>query len=120
MFIHAGLQSCESGPGEGGTSAMEGKIYVHDYNSNGILKGKYYGYNEKVYLSYGEDGAVRDETRTGFDGSFRFEFLRKGNYKLYAITKCDSCVADEVPITVDVRIDANRKVYILDDIVVRR
>ncbi|MBK9318668.1 MAG: hypothetical protein IPM91_07470 [Bacteroidetes bacterium] len=41
-----------------------------------------------VYIIYGDDGnAIDDRTRTSFDGSYKFEFLKKGKYKIFVYTE---------------------------------
>lgn len=43
--------------------------------------------DEKVYLIYGEGDHYHEMERTGGDGDFIFPYLRKGEYKVYVVSK---------------------------------
>jgi len=43
--------------------------------------------DEKIYISYGDNTSVGNDVTTSFDGSFEFDYLRPGNYKVWAISK---------------------------------
>jgi hypothetical protein len=78
------LASCEKEPGEGGSSSIQGYVHVTDYNSNFlIILDEYDGYDEDVYLVYGDDMSFTERTRTGPDGKFEFKYLREGDYTVY-------------------------------------
>lgn len=76
--------SCKKGPGEGGTSSIHG--YVSVLKLNPFLTDTlviYGGYDEDVYIIYGDDISYGDRIRSGPDGNFEFKYLREGNYKIY-------------------------------------
>jgi hypothetical protein len=76
--------SCKKGPGEGGTSSIHG--YVSVLKLNAFLTDTlviYGGYDEDVYIIYGDDVSYGDRIRSGPDGNFEFKYLREGNYKIY-------------------------------------
>ena len=76
--------SCEKEPGEGGNSSITGYVHVTDWNSFFSIKGiEYAGYDEDVYLIYGDDISFSERTRTGPDGKFEFKYLREGKYTVY-------------------------------------
>ena len=53
--------------------------------------GYYYHADEEVYIIYGdEDNYYDDSYETSFDGSFRFENLRKGTYTVFIYSDCES------------------------------
>ena len=77
--------SCDKPEGEGGTSAIKGKIIIRDYNTNfTLLQSTYPAQEERVYIIYGDNDFYDNDTRTSYDGTFKFENLRKGNYKIFA------------------------------------
>ena len=79
---------CKKGPGEGGTSSIKGYVEVTKLNS--FLTDTlviYGGYDEDVYIIYGDDVSFGDRTRTSYDGRFEFKYLRKGNYKIYVYSQ---------------------------------
>lgn len=78
------IAACKKGPGEGGTSSIRGYIEVVKLNS--FLTDTlaiYSGYDEDVYIIYGDDISFGDRTRTSYDGTFEFKYLREGSYKIY-------------------------------------
>jgi hypothetical protein len=79
---------CKKGPGEGGDSSIKGYIEVTKLNS--FLTDTlaiYGGYDEDVYIIYGDDITFGDRTRTSYDGRFEFKYLREGNYKIYVYSQ---------------------------------
>lgn len=86
--IIMGLNSCEKEAGIGGTSSITGKVVVRQYNSNfTTLTEQYYATDEDVYIVYGDDPVYGDKTSTNYDGTYRFEYLREGNYTVYAYSE---------------------------------
>lgn len=87
----AALSACKKGAGEGGDSTITGKVYAKDYNSSfNTLLGQYYEKEEDVYIIYGDDVSIGDRTRTSFDGTYQFKYLRPGKYKIFAYSKDSS------------------------------
>jgi hypothetical protein len=88
IFIGFSLISCEKQEGSGGTSAITGKVLIRQYNDNfTTLMEQYYATDEDVFIVYGDDPVYGDKTTTNYDGTFRFEYLREGNYTVYAYSK---------------------------------
>ena len=82
------LTACLKEPGTGGTSTITGKIYAYDYDSEmNNLRTQYYAPDEDVFIIYGEDSIYSDRTKTSYDGSYRFEYLRPGSYTIFAYSK---------------------------------
>jgi hypothetical protein len=82
------LFGCLKEPGPGGTATIAGKIYAYDYDSEmNNLRTQYYAPDEEVFIIYGDDSIFSDRTRTSYDGSFRFEYLRSGSYTIFAYSK---------------------------------
>jgi hypothetical protein len=82
------LAACKKGPGEGGTSSIQGYIQVIKMNS--FLTDTlavYGGYDEDVYIIYGDDITFGDRTRSNYDGRFEFKYLREGNYKVFVYSQ---------------------------------
>ena len=85
VMIAAG---CKKEAGEGGTSTITGKVTVHDYNGSfPFFYESYPAQEENVYIIYGDATAGYDNrTRTSYDGSYRFDYLRKGDYRIFVYT----------------------------------
>jgi len=112
--------SCEKGPGDGGTSVIKGKVFIKDYNSVGQLQAEYYAQEERVYLIYGDGDFYGQDTRTSFDGSYEFNYLRKGSYTVFAYSKCDTCTSGQEPTMITTEITDNHSTVILPDLVLIR
>lgn len=120
FFAFTGI-SCEKTEGEGGTSTIMGRVKVKNYNSDFTIKfGEYYSAGEDVYIIYGNDSIYSDDFKTGIDGWYRFEYLNKGKYKIYAISadSTRTSPSGEVPVIKEVVIDDNNSTVIVDDIVI--
>jgi len=80
--------SCSKDAGEGGDSSINGKVWVKDYNSTfTVLEGEYAGIDEDVYIIYGNDLGYGDKTKTNYNGSYEFKYLRPGKYTIYVFSK---------------------------------
>jgi len=77
------IQGCKKVEGPGGESTVKGivmlKVYDVDYK---VLQRIVPAADENVYISYGNNNYADDKTSTGPDGSFKFEYLQAGTYKI--------------------------------------
>lgn len=80
--------ACKKGPGEGGRAFIKGKIYVKNYKAypDTTLQAEYFGQDENVFIVFGEGPGIGKSVKSSYDGSFQFEYLRKGKYKVYALS----------------------------------
>jgi len=78
--------SCIDEEGEGGISVIEGKIYkiVHPDDVYSFKADTFPASKEDVYIVYGDEPIYGDKMETGNDGFFRFKYLTKGTYNIYA------------------------------------
>ncbi len=82
------MSACVQTEGEGGTGTITGKVYAYDYNAEyTILRAQYYAPDEDVYIIYGDDSIFSDRTRTNYDGSYRFKYLRPGTYTVFVYSE---------------------------------
>ena len=144
--------ACQKEAGKGGTSSIIGKVITYELshfdvpgtNQRVDTLGHYYHADEEVYIIYGdEDNYYDDSYETSFDGSFRFENLRKGTYTVFIYSDCESdttglavinqsnpvyaqqlattiwksdCVDGEVAVKMGIEITENNQQYNLGDI----
>jgi hypothetical protein len=113
------LSACEKDPGPGGLASISGKLYVYDYNAFGLLVDSGYVAGERIYISYGENTNVDDDVRTAADGSFKFEWLQKGKYTVWAISDCDTCPLKQTTVKQTVEITKRRENITISDLVIR-
>ena len=112
--------ACNKEPGEGGTSTIEGKIWVVDKNNDGEITGEYYGMDEDVYITYGDDQTYSNDFSTSFDGSYRFNYLTPGLYTIFAYSDCDTCDGGMEAVKQTVEITEKKQVIVVPDITVIR
>lgn len=110
--------SCKKEAGEGGMASITGKLIVEDYdNSFTILRAVYPAKGEMVFIVYGDEKGVSDNTRTSHDGTFEFKYLRKGNYKVFAVSKdtSDRISNKTIEVLREVQITEKSKTYTVED-----
>lgn len=120
LLLIAGIViSCKKIEGEGGSSTITGKVYFQDKDNNGNEVGdKYPAQDERVYIIYGPDGTLHnDDYRSSYDGSYRFEFLTNGTYKIFAYQECASCQSGDEPVIKTVNIDSKNSSVVVSDII---
>ena len=105
------MTACKKEAGEGGNSVIQGKILERTYTAFPTIYSDKAALEKDVYIIYGDDNSTFDDrTRTSFDGSFKFEFLRKGKYRIFVYTE-DTVLTNfgkDVPIFLDVEIKKNK------------
>ncbi len=80
IFIFSGCTK----EGPGGNSTITGKVTIQTYDREfRVQQASYPATDEDVFIIYGEGNTVSDNTKTSYDGSFRFSYLTKGEYKLF-------------------------------------
>ncbi len=112
---------CKKAAGPGGKATIKGKIYVKNYNSNGtLLLNEYYIQGENVYITYDNDVAVGDNVKTSYDGTYVFPYLRKGKYKVFAVSKDinSSGLDATVAVIKEIEITGKKETIELSDIVI--
>lgn len=115
------MTACEKEEGMGGTSTITGKVKVREYNGNfTYLIGEYYAGDQDVYIIYGNDSVYSDKFTTSYDGTYRFEYLREGSYKVFAYS-LDSAAYPldrKIEVMKEVTITGKDQVVQVEDIIV--
>jgi hypothetical protein len=97
------LFSCSKEEGEGGRSSISGTIHMTD--ETGGITGDYNAPDYDVYIIYGDkDDIYDDDTKTSYDGTFKFSNLREGSYRVYAYTKSTTELSGVTPVFADISI----------------
>lgn len=121
LVITIAIASCKKPAGEGGKSSIKGTIWVEDWNSGFTVKnGEYAGYDEDVYIIYGDDVSYSDKTKSNYNGEYEFKYLRKGKYKIYVYSKDKTLVSvsGEVSVVKEVEITNKKEVKTVDQIII--
>lgn len=124
LVVFLALTACKKPAGTGGSSSIKGNIWVQDYNKDlTAVQYQYAGVDVEVYIIYGNDLAHGDKVNTNANGEFEFKYLRKGNYKIYAIsqerigTTNDS---KEVAVSVDASVTKNKQMIDVGQIIIKQ
>ena len=121
------VSSCEKSPGEGGTSTIQGSVYKLSTYYNVLTQQTdtvYYQLDAKkdVYIIYSdnENDFYNDNIETNWNGQYRFDYLRKGDYTLFVYTDSTDAlnISYDYPIFKHVKIDANNSTVTLPDFVI--
>ena len=125
--------ACEKSAGEGGTSSITGKVYVLDIWDDGndttnaawdTVSPIQIGAEKEVYIIYsGDNSSVYDDSfDTHWNGEFRFEYLRKGEYTIFTYADFDTSgvYSGDYPVFQHITIDGNHRNYILDDFILHK
>lgn len=113
--------SCNKTEGQGGTSSIVGKVIVNDVNNTGTLLATFPGQDEDVFIIYGNDKTTySDKVSTSFDGTYRFDNLTPGTYKLFSYSKCNTCDSGSIEVIVTVEISDKKQEVTAPDIVIEK
>ena len=112
--------SCSKEEGTGGRATVKGLIIAKEFDALGVLRDTYPAPEERVYIVYGTNEIYDDDTRTHFDGNYKFEFLKKGTYTLFAYSNCDTCSGGTIPELVTVEIKGAKDEVSAPDIIIRK
>lgn len=119
--VFISLSACEKVPGEGGSSTISGVVHAMKYDGAGNLLTEYDAAKEDVYIIYGgENTMFDDDIETSYDGSFRFDYLEVGTYKVFVYEKCTSCASGKKIVEADVEITEKKSTIVLDTLFIRQ
>ena len=112
--------ACKKEEGEGGKAEIRGTVLEQRYNTSGNPTGDPYPLaDQRVYIIYGDGQYHDDDTRTGPNGEYRFPWLRRGSYRVYAISECDDYQNCTEGIYRTAKIEDRKDIVTVEDITVR-
>lgn len=86
------MPSCNKGPGEGGTGTVQGvvKLVHHPDDDFTLTPDTMAAAKTDVFIVYGDEAYFGDDTETGADGMYQFEYLLPGNYTVFSYSTLPS------------------------------
>lgn len=91
------LLACNKEEGQGGRATIKGKVYAEYWDKTFSLKADSgYAADRDIYIVYGNSTSYGNRLRTSYDGSYEFDYLQKGNYKIYAYSRDSSGRAESI------------------------
>ena len=120
--------ACTKEAGEGGTSVIQGQVYkIHTFQNSttGEIDTLYFQLDagKDIFIIYSDDETdiYDDEFETDYNGRYRFEFLRKGNYTIYTYAdSSDVNTTYDYPVFRHIEIKSNNSTNNLDDFVIEK
>lgn len=115
IFFLLSFSSCTKAEGPGGKATITGKLFK--IKGSGDIEVEA---DESVYIIYGKGGiGYDDDVKTSYDGTYKFEYLRKGDYTIFSYTDCDDANDFESCIeTIEVSIARGDKIVQLDSLII--
>ena len=118
------LVSCDPGPGEGGYASVQGVVMVEDWNSTfTTVLSRYPAMDERIYLVFGDDPVPGMDSRTSYDGRYRFGYLRTGRYKVYTYSDrfpTSGNTSNQEPVWLDFELGSRRDQKTLDTLWIKK
>ncbi len=120
------IDACKKPAGPGGKASIKGKIFARDFNTAayGAPISEYYSAGETVYICYGTDNLVANTVKTSTDGMYNFLYLRKGHYKIFALSRDTSIHISgsnkTIPVEVQVDLTSNSQTFSLGDLIINK
>ena len=122
------FSACTKEAGEGGTSVIQGQVYkIHTFQNSttGEIDTLYFQLDagKDVFIIYSDDETdiYNDEFETDYNGRYRFEFLRKGDYIIYTYAdSSDVNTTYDYPVFRHIEIKSNNSTNNLDDFVIEK
>lgn len=86
------LPSCNKGPGEGGTGTVQGfvKLVHHPDDDYTLTPDTIAAAKTDVFIIYGDEAYFGNDVETGANGMYQFEYLRPGDYTVFAYSTLPS------------------------------
>ena len=120
--------ACTKEAGEGGSSVIQGQVYkIHTFQNSttGEIDTLYFQLDagKDIFIIYSDDETdiYNDEFETDYNGRYRFEFLRKGDYTIYTYAdSSDVNTTYDYPVFRHIEIKSNNSTNNLDDFVIEK
>ena len=86
LALALAMSSCNKGPGEGGTGTVQGfvKLVHHPDDDYTLTPDTMMAAKTDVFIIYGDEAYFGDDLETNAEGLYQFEYLRPGNYTVFA------------------------------------
>ncbi len=86
------LPACNKGPGEGGTGTVRGfvKLVHHPDDDYTLTPDTMDAAKTDVFIVYGDEAYFGDDAETNAQGMYQFEYLRPGDYTVFAYSTLPS------------------------------
>lgn len=110
------FSSCAKEEGTGGLATVKGKVLSYRFDNDGVLVDSGYVGDVRVFISYGDHTWVDDDARTSYTGEYAFEWLQKGEYKIWVISDCPSCPENQQQDVLDVSVSERKETVSVRDL----
>ena len=110
--ITISFSACEKSEGEGGTSVIEGQVWkTYTDSITTIYLEPHIGKDVFIIYSNNEGELYNDKFETDYNGNYRFEYLRKGDYTVYTYTDSMQTYNQQNPIPLDALLEYDYAIF---------
>ena len=129
LVIALFFSACEKEPGEGGTSSIIGSVYKISTYFNALTQEVdtvFYQLDsgEDVYVIYSDNESdfYNDKIETNWNGQYRFDYLRKGDYTIFVYADSTDIlnISYDYPVFQHISVEANNSTYTLSDFIINK
>ena len=129
LVITLFFSACEKEPGEGGTSSIIGSVYKISTYFNVLTQEVdtvFYQLDsgEDVYVIYSDNESdfYNDKIETNWNGQYRFDYLRKGDYTIFVYADSTDIlnISYDYPVFQHISVEANNSTYTLSDFIINK
>lgn len=121
LTILISFYSCEKPEGIGGSAEIKGTVTVRLFDPEfKVLQASYPASGKTVYIQYGDETTISDNTKTSDSGEFNFKYLREGDYNVFAYSESslESSPSESVAVEKKVTLSSNKDAVDIGDIVI--
>lgn len=109
--------SCRKVEGEGGLATIKGRVLEYKIDGTGEVVDTSYATGLRVYISYGDHEWVDDDARTSYTGEYAFQWLQKGDYRIWVKGDCLFCQEIQQIDVAEVTIGDKKETVIVRDLI---
>lgn len=111
------LLGCAKTEGEGGKATIKGKVWKIDYlTDNAVFPDTVPATDEDVFIVFGDKNEIGEDVKTFYDGTFEFNYLRKGTYTVFVYSNDMSNGETGEPIIREVELKSNSEEVVVEDL----
>ncbi|MFC2112432.1 hypothetical protein ACFLTA_04115 [Bacteroidota bacterium] len=115
--------SCEKPEGPGGRGVIKGQVIQQTYDRGfRVQQSEFPAADEDVYIIYGSGQTISDDRSTTPEGRFEFQYLSKGDYRIYVYSEDSTgeSASGMIPVERSVNLSSNKQEVDLGEIFISR
>lgn len=108
-----------------GSASIKGRVFLINYQNsstwpNLVVKDTSLAQEQEIYITYGNHIFYEDRIRTSFDGTFVFQDLIKGQYKIFLYSEDVSGGTEDIVVSLETEITGEFQEIDLGDVYIKQ